>query len=293
MFREYFADKPWLQTMPGIESCQFQQQVSRSPLPVRLSPGTVEILFCIRGSLSLHRSSGQTDRLGNRGILLLSACDRLAEADVSGPLEGVCLCIDQCAASESLRALCRIYDLPITMQQVGQLMDQWEGLCLIPAQAWSQATFQFLQRLEPKNRARYCIMKCFELLYLLYLGRAETGRRPMLQPSTHIPQTAKDMQEFLLDHLSEKLTIQDLSRQFHLSPTACKTCFHTYCGQPIHQWVANQRLERAAQLLRQSRLSVIEVAQAVGYSGCSQFNAAFKKKFGETPSQFRNCVRSR
>lgn len=289
MLREYFADEAWIQTMPGMEACQFQRHVPPPKPPLRISPETLEILICLRGSLTLYRSSGQLDRLGMHGVLLLSACDPLTGVEISTPLEGICLCIHAGTASESLRTLCLLYGLPITMEQVGQLMAQQEGICLIPAHPWSQTAFSFLQQLEPNNRVNYCIMKCFELLYLLCMEQKETAPRESLQGV----QTAKAMKDFLLEHLGEKLTIKDLSRQFHLSPTACKSCFHAFCGQPIHQWVANQRLEQAAQLLEHTPMSVIEIAQTVGYSGCSQFNAAFKKKFGKTPSQFRNHVCSR
>ncbi len=298
MFSEYFSNEKWVQTMPGIYSCLLHQDPSDKqyprPLPIQLSPGVAEILFCIRGRITLHRNTGQIDQLRNQSILLLSDCNRLSNAEVNEPLEGICLCINSRAAKNSLSYLCQAYgNIPITMKQVGQMMKEQDGFCLVPLQVWSLSAFHSLQYLAPENRAHYCIMKSFELLYLLYMGRDETGVCPEVWESNHLMRTAEAMQTFLMKHLSEKLTIDDLSRHFHLSPTACKSCFRAYCKQPIHQWISNKRMEKAAELLNHSTMPVIEIAQSVGYNGCSQFNATFKKKFGKTPSQYRNFVRSR
>ena len=49
-------------------------------------------------------------------------------------------------------------------------------------------------------------------------------------------------------------------------------------------------MERAAELLRASSLSVLGVAQSVGYGSASQFTAAFRRQYGVTPAQYRKNV---
>ena len=295
MFGEYFTDANWVQTMPGIYSCILHQEnlekYGTTPLSLQLSSGVSEVIFCTQGKIVLERNSGQIDQLENESILLISDCGQLREVKVLEPLEGIFLCVHRSTAKSSLTQLCRVYgDLPITMKQVGQMMEKWKGVCLIPPQEWSQSTFHSLLRLKPENRARYCVMKCFELLYLLYLGAVETSVYPAIWKTDRLVQMAEAMQNFIINHLDEKLTIDDLSRHFHLSATACKTCFHACCEQPIHQWISNKRMEKAAELLKHSTMPIIDVAQSVGYSGCSQFNATFKKKYGKTPSEYRKFV---
>ena len=43
----------------------------------------------------------------------------------------------------------------------------------------------------------------------------------------------------------------------------------------------------AAELLRDSSLSVLGVAQSVGYGSASQFSAAFHRQYGMTPAKYR------
>ena len=47
---------------------------------------------------------------------------------------------------------------------------------------------------------------------------------------------------------------------------------------------------RAAELLSESNLSIVEIASAVGYNSASQFGVAFKRRYHLTPSQFRRMA---
>jgi AraC-like DNA-binding protein len=46
-------------------------------------------------------------------------------------------------------------------------------------------------------------------------------------------------------------------------------------------------MERAAELLRDSNMSMSEIASAVGFSGQSRFTSAFKAHFGMTPTEYK------
>ena len=94
-------------------------------------------------------------------------------------------------------------------------------------------------------------------------------------------------------HLSEPMTIAQLAARFHTSPTALKDCFRQLYGRPLHQYLLECRVQKAAALLREGRLPVTEVAAAVGYTSASQFGVAFKRRFHLTPSQFRRLSREK
>ena len=58
-------------------------------------------------------------------------------------------------------------------------------------------------------------------------------------------------------------------------------------GMSVHAYVIDQRLEKAAGLLLESNLNVSQVATLVGYSKPSNFAAAFKKKYGVIPKNYK------
>ena len=92
------------------------------------------------------------------------------------------------------------------------------------------------------------------------------------------------------EHLDEPLTIPTLSRRACLSATTFKEEFRRLYGLPVHTWLRQRRMERAAELLHTPGLSLETVAQAVGYSSVSQFAAAFRRHYGVTPGRYRKNV---
>lgn len=297
MFTEYWSAASWQTIIPGVRVCAIAppasgQRLSRE-LPIQLAPSCVEVLFCLGGTLTLQRKSGGTVQLSAQEILLLSHCENLARAELQLPLAGFCLSVDHTAARNSFAELCRSYGgLSLSMQQIGALLDRNGGFRVIPATPWSRTAFSVLNSLPEADRGRYCVMKCFELLYLLCVHAPGTeGDRESRMG--YLSGVAAQMKAYLEAHLDEKLTIKDLSRQFHLSPTACKSCFRTCFGQPIHAWLLDRRIEHAAELLQRTQMPILQVAQAVGYSGVSQFNVAFRQRYGQSPSAYRKMSASR
>ena len=86
------------------------------------------------------------------------------------------------------------------------------------------------------------------------------------------------------------MLFRSLSRRSCLSATTFKEGFRRRYGLPVHTWLRQRRMERAAELLRNSSLSVLGVAQSVGYGSASQFTAAFRRQYGVTPARFRKNV---
>ena len=99
------------------------------------------------------------------------------------------------------------------------------------------------------------------------------------------------VQEYMVSHLSDPLTINQLSARFRISPTALKDIFRQTYGRPIHQYLLEKRVQHAAELLHRSPLSIVDIAAAVGYNSASQFGVAFKRRYQLTPSQYRRQAR--
>ena len=117
-------------------------------------------------------------------------------------------------------------------------------------------------------------------------------RGPGLPPGLEqgVARALADTRRYMEEHLDEPLTISTLSRRSCLSATAFKAGFRRLYGLPVHTWLRQRRMERAAELLRSSSLSVLGVAQSVGYGSASQFTAAFRQQYGMPPAQYRKNV---
>ena len=78
-----------------------------------------------------------------------------------------------------------------------------------------------------------------------------------------------------------------LARSAGISLRQLERLFKSKIGHGIHAHYRLIRLERARQLLRETTLSVLDVALATGFASASQFARAYANAFGEPPSRTR------
>jgi hemolysin activation/secretion protein/AraC-like DNA-binding protein len=82
-------------------------------------------------------------------------------------------------------------------------------------------------------------------------------------------------------------SLADLAAQLHCSERHFSRLFREEFGVPLRTRQIELRLQRARQLLADSNAKVINVAYDSGYRHLGLFNAMFKKRFGVTPSEWR------
>ncbi len=98
-------------------------------------------------------------------------------------------------------------------------------------------------------------------------------------------QKIADAREILLQHISEPLTIRELSRKVAINECYLKKGFKEMFGTTIFEFFQSQRMEHAKYLLYEKGLSVTEVSALLGYSSISHFSTAFKKHTGLKPCE--------
>ena len=81
--------------------------------------------------------------------------------------------------------------------------------------------------------------------------------------------------------------VERLSRMVGLSTSKLCKGFSAVYGMPVHAYIIDRRLERAACMLMTGEYNVTQIASMVGYNKPSNFSAAFKRKFGILPKEYR------
>ena len=278
----------WADVMPGVRAASFRRPDGPFPLPVqpKLAPLHFEVLFCQEGSVTLTRRDGTSLTAGRQEVLVVTDSSSVSAAQVDAPLAGVLVAVDARRARESLEQLCGLLGgLSLEPAQVRRRIEEQQGCVSIGQSDWSRAVFTQLELLPAAEQCRYCVLKSVELLYLLCMRRT---RAAAVSPA--LSGTLAKASTYMECHLSEPLTIADLSRRFFLSATAFKAGFRQLHGKPVHAWLRERRIERAAELLHTPGINLLTVAQTVGYSSASQFSAAFRKRYGMTPRAYQKCL---
>ena len=91
-------------------------------------------------------------------------------------------------------------------------------------------------------------------------------------------------------YISERYTdatLSDLARELGYSTEYLSRRIAGLFGENFRALLCNERLEAAANLLRETKLSTAQIAEAVGYENCSHFYRMFREKYGMTPRHFR------
>jgi AraC family transcriptional regulator len=93
--------------------------------------------------------------------------------------------------------------------------------------------------------------------------------------------------EFVDEHMSDQLTLDDLAAQASLSAFHFARAFKRSTGLAPHQFVTMRRMERAKTLLLSTGQSVPQIAHTLGYLNVSHFRRLFRRCTGYLPSDLR------
>lgn len=89
--------------------------------------------------------------------------------------------------------------------------------------------------------------------------------------------------EYIHSHLSDDLALEDIARVVYLTPYYFSRLFKQVYGISPYQYVIQQRIETAKDLLKNPRLSVAEVALMVGFVDHSHLIRHYKRLTGRSP----------
>ncbi len=137
-----------------------------------------------------------------------------------------------------------------------------------------------------------------EVYYRVADNRASLALHTMVEeimeiacPATEGGATSRDtvrlVHDYLIEHLSERVTIEELAKMFHINATTLKEAFKAEYGMSVAAHTKEHRLERAAALLRDGNMSIADIAASVGYDSPGRFTTAFSEKYGKKPSEYR------
>ena len=87
----------------------------------------------------------------------------------------------------------------------------------------------------------------------------------------------------------QTVTLEDMAEQFHLSEPYISKYIKDKSGKTFGDFVQGIRMKKARTLLKNSNMTVENIAYTVGYQNVEHFNRLFKKKYNMTPIQYRNC----
>src|SRR5262249_17371482 len=95
----------------------------------------------------------------------------------------------------------------------------------------------------------------------------------------------KRARDYLREHLSEQVRLDDLADHVGLDKFHLIRAFRAEVGVPPYQFLTHARIHRARELLR-AGMPALRVASAVGYCDQSQLHRHFVRLVGQSPARY-------
>ena len=93
---------------------------------------------------------------------------------------------------------------------------------------------------------------------------------------------------YIGQNFNKKLSNEEIAREFNYHPNYVSSLIRDYTGLPLHQYIKNIRVTKAADMLLIADKSITEVSADCGFYDSSHFIRCFKEIIGITPQQYRN-----
>lgn len=250
------------------------------------APGVVTLCYCIAGHLGWQLAEGRHVYLGPGDFAVYTAdaaCQALPPQPDDIP-QGMILRLDPAqfdAAPPPLLAGTGITGAGLTAK-----FGTGEAFLPLPGGSETAALFAGLAAGPGPLQAARQKLKALELL--LYLSEMTPASQvPLTQYRAEQIAVIRQIHAQMIENMAQRFTIEALARQYLMNPTTLKEVFKSVYGTSIAAHIKAHRMQRAAELLQTTSLSLAEIAQAVGYSSQGKFTAAFKAYYQVPPKAFK------
>jgi len=130
------------------------------------------------------------------------------------------------------------------------------------------------------------------MLSSLFLKLLHSMIRDKARSTHHTPKgSAKSVMieralEYVGNNLTATLSLERVAAAVGFSPIYFHNSFKTSVGKTLHEYVEEERIRAAAELLVTTSYTLGTIAYECGFSSQSYFNFAFKRKMGKTPREY-------
>ena len=273
---------------PGIELVYNDMHMAYCNRNQQPAPNVMEINYCKEGRSECLFGADQYCYMSPGDLSFCSLHDSAHQSEFpTAHYHGITVTIDFSAVTEEMSQVLAL--LNVDMERIRGL-SQAEKFTIIQADPMIEHIFSELYEVPATIRRGYIRVKVLELLLILTgLTPAKPPEKRAYFPAAQI-ETIKRLHAFLVERMDEHYTIDTLSERFRLSPTVLKKCFRGVYGESVYAYMKQYRLQAAARMLRETGLTVGEIAVRVGYLNPNKFTSAFCEAYGLPPTAYRKKV---
>lgn len=193
-------------------------------------------------------------------------------------------------------ALCDI-ELP---EESGLEFVQWmadRGTGTVVIFVTSHAKFDYASRalklqardylLKPVSDEALTASLCNAIAYRRHLGESSAEIQQDSAAAMGEDEVVTQTKAYIREHLGENISRADIARRVYLHPDYLSHIFREKTNITLSEYILQERVRWAKELLESGKLSITEIGEKVGFSNTSYFGKMFRKCTGCTPKDYR------
>lgn len=269
----------------GIQLCFLEFETDGIMKAQKFNPDIIQITHCQRGRYECEFANHTVSYLPE-GCFSVAATEHLP-VSFSFPLGkyyGVSLVIDRQSLSDGTRRM--MQTIPIDLDKIGTTLGLETRWYVSDTPSQLQHLFSELYTAAETEPIGYFKIKAIELLYHMDQLTQINGCDLKYFDKKQI-QAAKAIREYLVSHLDEKVSLEQLAKKAHLNLSAFHKVFFQIYGDTPYSHLKKYKMNLAAQWLSENKMKIGDIALELGYSNASKFSKAFQSVYGVLPKDYR------
>ena len=178
----------------------------------------------------------------------------------------------------------RLFHVEVAPQSVSMLRDEGCLLCNSTARTAGPLVTLSLNLYREFRQTDAASALAIEGLSLEILGAL---LRSTLRPAKGRPRWLERARERVHDDFARSLSVESVAADLGVSPVRLSRAFRRTFGESLGSYQRRLRVRRACERLRDSSLSLADIALEAGFTDQSHFTRVFKRIMGTTPAVFR------
>lgn len=241
----------------------------------------LEFILILDGQMSYDVNGEHISLRTGEGIFVNSRCFHYGYSDTHTECHFICILLSPSLLSSNEYFVCNFLN-PLLQNahfpyQKLTPASPWQNLILHELSALSEVNFDKLRPFLIMQRYSHILDLLSENMYSF----------------SHDLQNADDIQSltamigYVQKNYQSKLLIRDISSAGNCCKTKCTSLFQKYLSVSPMSYLNNYRLEKGNYLLRNTAMSITDIAYACGFSSTSYFCELFHKHYNNTPRTYR------
>ena len=271
---------------PGIELVYLELESDSFSVRHGSADHIMQINYCKSGQMAWKMKNGSHIYLnpGDFSVHMMNICTDSSVSFPGGHYSGLVFYIDLKKITADPPEMIR--DAGIFHESLAEKFCRSGSLSFFAGNEQTKGIFSAFYDQPEHLRLPYQKIKAMELF--LYLSKLSPAQHNQLESyRSDQVEIVREIHDRLTGQMGERITIEELSRQYLINPTTLKAAFKSVYGASIAAHIKEHRMEQAAKMLRESDMSIAQIAQAVGYDSQSKFTAAFKAFFQVLPREYK------